>query len=89
MVLCGPDSRSAIALCEALERRGGTGLVVLRGGMKAWIDEVLFPDLTVLRGPDAGNREMISRMSLYFGGTPKTGELRRGPAGGRYIREGC
>lgn len=58
-----------------LKAHGFPGVYILRGGLDAWIDEVLFPALPEGAGPEAlaeaGRRRAVSEL---FGGSPRSGE---------------
>jgi uncharacterized membrane protein YedE/YeeE/rhodanese-related sulfurtransferase len=60
----------------------------LDGGMKNWMNEILFPDLNIPKGLSPEEIEKVIRRSHFFGGAPKikkTGISK----GGKYMREGC
>ncbi len=57
-----------------LRSQGYRGVYILRGGLEAWNDEVLFP--TLADNADAATRIDFARqaeVSKYFGGAPRTG----------------
>lgn len=57
-----------------LRSQGYKGVYILRGGLEAWNDEVLFPQMA--ENADAVTRINFARtveVSKYFGGTPRTG----------------
>lgn len=57
-----------------LRSQGYQGVYILRGGLEAWNDEVLFPALA--DNADAATRIDFARtaeVSKYFGGSPRTG----------------
>lgn len=62
-----------------LRSQGYKGVYLLRGGLEAWNDEVLFPQLA--ENADAATRINFARtaeVSKYFGGTPRTGGVQEG-----------
>jgi rhodanese-related sulfurtransferase len=61
---------------------------VLRGGVQAWIDEVLNPTITADAAPSArAAYERASIVSRYFGGVPRVVDKR--PAVHSVRRRGC
>jgi rhodanese-related sulfurtransferase len=61
---------------------------VLRGGVQAWIDEVLNPTITADAAPSArAAYERASVVSRYFGGVPRVVDKR--PAAQSVRRRGC
>lgn len=57
-----------------LRSQGYKGVYMLRGGLEAWNDDVLFPQLA--ENADAATRINFAKtaeVSKYFGGTPRTG----------------
>ena len=57
-----------------LRSQGYQGVYILRGGLEAWNEEVLFPSLA--ENADASARinfARIAEVSKYFGGSPRTG----------------
>lgn len=87
VVYADRDVDSGVA--DALRRQSGARVLRLRGGLRAWSDEVLFP---VIRD-DASARqaerfEARAALSRYFGGTPR--RLEPGAVVGRTrSRRGC
>lgn len=60
----------------------------LEGGMNAWFNEILFPNLNIPRGLSEEEIDKAAKKSRYFGGKPKfksTGISK----GKKYLREGC
>ncbi len=57
-----------------LRARGYRGVYLLRGGLDAWKDEVLFPALPPGASPaDELAFEKRKKVSMFFGGIPQTG----------------
>ena len=64
-----------------LRARDFKGVYMLRGGLEAWNDEVLFPTLT--EHPTAFQAERdakLTSISAHFGGAPATGDSESGAA---------
>ncbi|HSJ09868.1 MAG TPA: rhodanese-like domain-containing protein [Longimicrobiales bacterium] len=92
-VLYGDDAPRA---WRELERTGHREGFVLRGGMHAWLTEVMEPRLAVDATPaETAAFEEAAELSRFFGGTPRTGVPRAelAPAeedvADAVIRRGC
>ena len=74
---------------DALPRSSGARYLRLRGGLRAWHDEVLFPVLRAdATAAQAQRFEARAQLSRYFGGTPR--RLDPGAESGRpRSRQGC
>ncbi|MEO5625256.1 MAG: rhodanese-like domain-containing protein [Dokdonella sp.] len=76
-------------VAEAMRVQTGTRTLRLRGGMRAWNDEVLFP--VVRDDASAQQRQQFedrAALSRYFGGTPR--RLEPGASAGKSrSRRGC
>ena len=64
-------------------------VLVLKGGIKGWVNEVLFPDLTDQPNLNVESTRSIKKMSLYFGGRPKFNTTGKNSLSRKYNREGC
>jgi rhodanese-related sulfurtransferase len=74
VVVYAGDDAAATRAAAVLRRRGVMRTSVLRGGLRAWVDEIVAPRLTALP-PTATAAEQTARrqqleLSRYFGGTP-------------------
>jgi len=64
-----------------LRARGFEGSYILLGGLLAWMDDVLFPELAADATPDeVANFERRRALSELFGGKPRTGGTDAAPA---------
>ena len=78
LVLHAGDSAKAVQGWELLRARGHARVYVLRGGIVAWVDEVMDARIAA----DASERERaafreIADLSRYFGGQPTISDLPR------------
>lgn len=89
IILYSKNNESVIESWLKLKQRGFENLYLMQGGIKAWAEEILFPDLSIDHGLEQAMIEKIKKTSLYFGGKPKLGEFQIGKSGKRYHREGC
>ncbi len=64
-------------------------IYVLRGGINAWIDKIIFPDISKIEKDDQAAIAKISRTSRYFGGKPKNSKKTNPKIRRKYNREGC
>ncbi|MDQ3996333.1 MAG: rhodanese-like domain-containing protein [Gemmatimonadota bacterium] len=74
LVVYAGDDAAATRAAAVLRRRGVMHPSVLRGGLLAWVDEIVAPRLTALP-PTATAAEQTARreqleLGRYFGGTP-------------------
>jgi rhodanese-related sulfurtransferase/uncharacterized membrane protein YedE/YeeE len=61
----------------------------LEGGLSAWVDQVLYPDLTNITSMEKRTANRIKITSKFFGGYPKTGSTTESEIVKKYKREGC
>ncbi len=71
-----------------LQLLGFAKVYMLRGGLQAWAERVLFPDLTRADEDSRDLVEQVAKMSHYFGGKPRL-DRGRGKTPSRFLREGC
>ncbi len=89
IILYDQDQKRASEKWLGLKEANQNNVYLLRGGIKAWANEVLFPDLTNQNNLDSDTIEIIKKMSLYFGGKPKFNSIGKGILSRKYNREGC
>ncbi len=70
IVLVSDDEAKAAQAWFLLQAEGYRGVAVVRGGLRAWQEEVVFPRVD---GLDAAQRAKVEAVSAHFGGTPRTG----------------
>jgi rhodanese-related sulfurtransferase len=57
-----------------LKAQGYSGVYMLLYGLEEWKEQILFPTLAVEASPrEIAQFQRVSRMSSFFGGTPRTG----------------
>jgi rhodanese-related sulfurtransferase len=74
---------------KSFSEKSDAEILVLKGGLDKWREEVLFPDLVRIGVRDEKFAQMMKRTSLYFGGTPKIGKDPKKRLQKKYLREGC
>ena len=89
VLLYGRDQKQAAEKWLVLKEANMDNVYLLRGGIKAWANEVLFPDLTNQENLQTNSIENVKKMSLYFGGKPKINTIGKGNLSRKYNREGC
>jgi rhodanese-related sulfurtransferase len=63
-----------------LRARGFMGVYILRGGLDAWRDEVLFPVLAEQPTPfQAQRNDKLAALARHFGGQPRSGDAAVAP----------
>jgi rhodanese-related sulfurtransferase len=76
ILLVADDEAMAAQAWFLLHAQGFKGVYVVRGGLRAWQDEIVFPRVD---GLDQAQRSQAEAVSAHFGGALRTGE----PAGSR------
>jgi len=89
IIIYDQNQKRAAEKWLVLKEANLNNVFLLRGGIKAWANEVLFPDLTDQNNLDSDSIEHTKKMSLYFGGKPKFNSTGKGILSRRYNREGC
>lgn len=101
VILYAEDDARAIRAAAALRRRGVKRVAVLRGGLLAWVDQIVQPRLDPLRATATVEEHAVRRehleLSRYFGGTPyvspgigrRTDGASEAAAVARIMRRGC
>jgi len=70
ILLVSDDEAQAGQAWFLLHAQGYKGVAVVRGGLRAWQEEVVFPSVD---GLDAPHRAQVEAVSAHFGGVPRTG----------------
>lgn len=70
ILLVSDDEARAAQAWFLLRTSGRTGVVVLRGGLRAWQEEVVYPRVD---GLAAADRAKVEAVSAHFGGAPRIG----------------
>jgi rhodanese-related sulfurtransferase len=84
VVLCASDRHEVERAAAELRETGHRNVLSLRGGLAAWRDEVMFP--AVPDGASPSEQAAYARaagLSRYFGGSPRKGAPKTGPAPSR------
>lgn len=74
-----------LELADALSGK----VYILKGGIEAWYDLVLFPDFNEYQVRNVDKLEQIINRSRYFGGTPRNTQLLNITIRESRFREGC
>lgn len=77
ILLVGDDEARAAQAWFLLAAQGYRGVAIVRGGLRGWEDEVLYPRVD---GVPAGERAALEAVSAHFGGAPRTGGGAEGTA---------
>jgi rhodanese-related sulfurtransferase len=70
ILLVADDEARAAQAWFLLRAEGYKGAAVVRGGLRAWQEDVLYPNVEGLAGADRAAAEAVS---AHFGGAPRTG----------------
>jgi rhodanese-related sulfurtransferase len=70
VVLVSDDEAKAAQAWFLLRGQGYQGVAIVRGGLRAWHEEVLHPRVDGLAAPERARAEAVS---AHFGGAPMTG----------------
>jgi rhodanese-related sulfurtransferase len=70
ILLVSDDEARAAQAWFLLRAQGYKGVSVVRGGLRAWQEEVVYPRVDELAGVA---RARVEAVSAHFGGTPRTG----------------
>jgi rhodanese-related sulfurtransferase len=89
IVIYSENNVSAIERWLELKHYGYEKVYLLEGGIRSWVEEILFPDLSNQSGLGEAAIEKINKTSLYFGGKPKIDEFYKNKSRKKYHREGC
>lgn len=72
ILLLGDDDIAAAQAWFVLKSSSYNGIYILKGGIKAWKDEILYPKLSANATADqTAAFEKVKQISLFFGGTPQ------------------
>ena len=72
ILLYGDDDVAAAQAWFILKSSDFKGVYILKGGMTAWKDEIMFPKLSANATPEqTASFEKVKQVSLFFGGTPQ------------------
>lgn len=70
ILLVADDEAKAAQAWFLLTAQGYNGVAIVRGGLRGWEDDVLYPRVD---GMSAAERTALESVSAHFGGTPRTG----------------
>jgi rhodanese-related sulfurtransferase len=70
LLLLSDDEARAAQAWFLLWAEGYKGAAIVRGGLRAWQEEVVYPRVDGLAGPE---RARVEAVSAHFGGAPRTG----------------
>ncbi len=70
LLLVSDDEARAAQAWFLLRAEGYKGAAIVRGGLRAWQEEVVNPRVDGLAGPE---RARVEAVSAHFGGAPRTG----------------
>ena len=70
LLLVSDDDARAAQAWFLLRAEGYQGAAIVRGGLRAWQEEVVNPRVEGLAGPE---RARVEAVSAHFGGAPRTG----------------
>ncbi|GAB4290719.1 MAG: hypothetical protein Kow0098_09530 [Ignavibacteriaceae bacterium] len=73
IILCSDDDLKSAQAWFILKARGYKAVYILKGGLKAWKDEILFPEINSEKIKTSEGKKLVE-ISKYFGGIPQTGE---------------
>lgn len=72
IILFGEDDITSAQAWFTLKSTNYKYVYILKGGMNAWKDEILYPKLSENSTPQEKTRfEKVKQVSLYFGGSPQ------------------
>jgi rhodanese-related sulfurtransferase len=74
LLLVADDEARAAQAWFLLRADGYKGVALVRGGLRAWQEEVVYPRVDGLTGTD---RATVESVSAHFGGAPRTGTADR------------
>ena len=74
LVVVTTDGTLSVQTGARLRRSSAREVLVLRDGIRGWLDEVINPELAADASPEARQRfESRAELSRYFGGQPRIG----------------
>ena len=88
-VLYAAGETHAMSIIAGMEERHRQQTFLLTGGLKSWVDQVLFPDLRTIEENSPDQADDLQRVSLFFGGNPTRRHGIFSGTGVAFIREGC
>jgi rhodanese-related sulfurtransferase len=70
VLLVADDEARAAQAWFLLTAQGHRGVAIVRGGLRGWAEDVLYPNVD---GTSAADRAALEAVSAHFGGAPRTG----------------
>ncbi|HVF40611.1 MAG TPA: rhodanese-like domain-containing protein [Gemmatimonadaceae bacterium] len=75
IVVYSDNDNEAARMQTSLRKRGHPQIAILRGGLSAWIEEILNPTLAFNATESAKKKfDRVAELSRYFGGVPRIAE---------------